>query len=48
MIASSLNHVEAARALREAGASTDGRDKTGKSALDLAPSEDMRAALKSP
>jgi uncharacterized protein len=48
MIASSLNHVDAARALREAGANADGRDKTGKSALDLAPSEDMRAALKSP
>ncbi len=48
MIASSLNHIDAARALREAGASTDARDKTGKSALDLAPSEDMRAALVSP
>jgi ankyrin repeat protein len=46
MIASSLNHVDAARTLREAGASPDARDKTGKSALDLATSEDMRAALK--
>ena len=48
MIASSLNHVDAARALREAGANADARDKMGKSALDLAPSEEMRTALKSP
>ena len=48
MIASSLNHVDAARALREAGANADRLDKAGKSALDLAPSEEMRTALKSP
>lgn len=45
MTAAGLNRFETARALREAGASRDLRDKQGASAADLAATPEMRALV---
>jgi ankyrin repeat protein len=45
MIAAALNRFETARALIAAGADPTLRDKAGKSAADLATTEEMRALL---
>ena len=47
MIAAALNRFETARALLEAGADRNLRDKGGKSAADLAATPEMRALVKS-
>jgi ankyrin repeat protein len=46
MTAAGLNRFDAARALLEAGANRGLRDKTGKSAADLAATDEMRALVK--
>lgn len=46
MIAASLNRFETARALLEAGADKGLRDKQGKSAADLASTDEMRALVR--
>ncbi|MDE3176931.1 MAG: ankyrin repeat domain-containing protein, partial [Pseudomonadota bacterium] len=46
MIAAALNRFETARVLIEAGADKSLRDKQGKSAADLAPTEEMRTLLR--
>jgi uncharacterized protein len=48
MIAAGLNHTEIARALIAAGADVSLRDRAGKSAADLAATEDTRAVVANP
>jgi uncharacterized protein len=48
MIAAALNHADIVRALIAAGADKSLRDRAGKSAADLAATEEMRAIVASP
>jgi ankyrin repeat protein len=46
MIAAALNRFETARVLREAGADLTLRDKSGRTAAELAATDEMRELLK--